>query len=170
MNNEALCRSLYREAFGEDDTEFENSLFDNCFKYCKFIKKNGKVVSMLFLLPAILETESGSQKSNYIYAAATLKEYRGKGYMAKLIDSVKSDSPLFLRPANEGLIAFYKKFGFKTVEARKTKALPCLKPAENFLTLAEKLPENESGAKYTAMYFASGGFKLNKLNFIYTME
>ncbi len=170
MNNEALCRNLYREAFGEDDAEFENALFDTCFKYCKFIKEDDKIISMLFLLPTVLETENGHIESYYIYAAATLKEYRGKGYMARLIDSVKNENPLFLRPANDGLIKFYEKFGFQTVEAQKTASLPHLKPTEDFFTLVKKFPEEESMEKYTAMYFATDSLKLSSLNFIDTME
>ncbi len=169
MNTLEQCIFLYREAFGEDDLEFEKALFENCFKYCKFIKENEKIVSMLFLLPTVLKTEEQSYKSAYIYAAATLKECRGKGYMSKLIKENQGDIPLFLKPANDALIKFYKNSGFKTVLAEKSANLPMLCPTEDFLTLTKLFPDSESHEKYTAMYFGKA-LKLQNLNFIHTME
>ena len=170
MSDKTLCLTLYREAFGEEDLEFENALFDICFKYCKFIKEENKIISMLFLLPTVLETETQKIESYYIYAAATLKEYRGKGYMAKLLESIKAKNPIFLRPANDGLIKFYEKFGFQTVKAQKNIDLPRLNPAKDFLKLTEKFSETENGEIYTAMYFSVENLNLKNLNFIYTME
>lgn len=169
MNALEECRSLYREAFGDEDTEFEKALFDNCFKYCKFIKENEKIVSMLFLLPTVLKTKAHSLDCKYIYAAATLKEYRGKGYMSRLIKEFQTDIPLFLKPANDGLIKYYEKLGFKTICAKKSFDFPLLCPAEDFLSLAELFPDDQDNEKYTAMCF---GDKLNleSLNFIQTME
>lgn len=163
------CRVLYREAFGEDDIEFETALFNNCFKYCRFSEENEKIVSMLFLLPTVLKTEKCSLKCGYIYAAATLKECRGKGYMSRLINEVQGDMPLFLKPANDTLIGFYKGLGFKTVSAKKSTGLPMLCPAEDFSTLAELFPDAEDGKNYTAMYLGKD-LNLKSLNFIQTME
>ncbi len=169
MNALTQCQALYREAFCDNDAEFEKALFKNCFKYCKFIKENDKIVSMLFLLPTVFETESYSKKSAYIYAAATLKEYRGKGYMTKLIKEQQGDMPLFLRPANDNLIKFYEDLGFKTVSAKKINGLPMLFPVEEFLTLTKLFPDSESKENYTAMYFGAD-IKPQSLNFINTME
>ena len=169
MNTLEQCRALYREAFGEDDIEFETALFENCFKYCKWIEENGRIVSMLFLLPTVFKAEQQSIKGAYIYAAATLKEYRGNGYMSRLIEEIKGDFPLFLRPANDNLINFYENLGFKTLPAEKSNNLPSICPAEDFLTLAKLFADDENGEKYTAMYYAKD-LTLRSLNFINTME
>ena len=169
MDTLSQCKALYKEAFCDDDLAFEKVLFETCFKYCKFIEKNGKIVSMLFLLPTVLKTKERSLKCGYIYAAATLKECRGKGYMSHLINEVQGDMALFLKPANDSLIKFYKNLGFKTVSAEKTTDFPMLCPAEDFLTLAELFPDDENKEKYIAMYFAKD-IKIEKLNFIQTME
>ena len=169
MDTIAQCRALYRQAFGDDEPEFEKALFDNCFKYCKFISENEKIVSMLFLMPTVLKTEVYNLNCGYIYAAATLKECRGKGYMSRLIKEIGNNIPLFLKPANDSLIKFYKNLGFKTVSAEKSTDFPMLCPAEDFLTLAELFPDDENKEKYIAMYFAKD-IKIEKLNFIQTME
>lgn len=165
-----LCLALYREAFPEPDEPFEEALFEKCFKYCYYIKEKGKVISMLFALPCEFETEKEKIACFYIYAAATLKEYRGLGYMARLMEEVKNDKEfLFLRPAEDNLIAFYKKIGFKTVDAKKINQIPHITPKDDFLRLIEIFPEDANGEKYTAMYFSKTKNLLD-INFIYTME
>lgn len=169
MDTIAQCRALYRQAFGDDEPEFEKALFDNCFKYCKFISENEKIVSMLFLMPTVLKTEEYNLNCGYIYAAATLKESRGKGYMSGLIKEIGNYMPLFLKPANEGLIGFYENLGFKTISAVKSDNLPLLCPAEGFSTLVKLFPDSKNGEKYTAMYCGES-LNLKNLNFIHTME
>lgn len=165
-----LCLALYREAFPEPDLTFEEALFKYCFKYCHYIKENDKVISMLFALPCKFVSANEKCDCVYIYAAATLREYRGKGYMARLMEKVKNENDfLFLRPANSSLIAFYEKIGFKTVNAQKSKELPCITPDEQFAELLKYFPEDENEEEYTAMYICENK-SLSKLNFIYTME
>ena len=164
-----LCIKLYKEAFPEPDIPFETALFEDCFKHCRYIKENGKIISMLFALPCEIITESGIQKCIYIYAAATDKEFRNCGYMANLIEQLKQTNiPLLLRPANDRLIAFYEKLGFKTVTAQKSNALPYVCPTEGFKLLIQKFPDEETNEKFTAMYY--GEICSDKINFIYTME
>ena len=45
---------------------------------------------------------------------ATLKEYRCRGFAGKLVEKAKqyTDDFLWLIPANEALVDFYKRFGF----------------------------------------------------------
>ena len=171
MNQKSICLELYKEAFPERDIPFEEELFENCFKYCRYIIKNGEIVSMLFALPCEIEIKKEKYKCIYIYAAATLKRCRGKGYMGELIEGLKETRmPLLLRPSNEGLSNFYKKFGFKTVKAKKSKALPYVAPSEDFEKLIQKFPETETNQEYTAMYYSKNNINLDKINFIYTME
>lgn len=164
------CLELYREAFPDNDIPFETALFEDCFSYCKYIKENGKIISMLFALPCELKEDNTKTECIYIYAAATLKEYRSKGYMHKLLEEVKKTDPtVFLRPANEGLIEYYKKFGFKCIAAQKCTALPYLKPKDGFKRVAEKFPEAETNENFTLMYFNLKKADL-KINFLYSME
>ena len=118
MDTIAQCRALYRQAFGDDEPEFEKALFDNCFKYCKFISENEKIVSMLFLMPTVLKTEEYNLNCGYIYAAATLKESRGKGYMSGLIKEIGNYMPLFL---NCQVFLFLKKYCAKKGNRLKNK-------------------------------------------------
>ena len=170
MNERTLCLRLYKQAFPEPDLPFEEAIFEHCFKYCRYIEENGKIVSMLFALPCELKTKTETKSVIYIYAAATLQEYRGRGYMARLIEQLNGEGKaLFLRPATEGLISFYKKFGFKAVNGFKKEEAPYIKPCQGFETLIRKFPEEASGEQYTAMYYGTE-FEFDTINFIYTME
>lgn len=165
------CLALYREAFPDNDIPFETALFKDCFNYCHYIKENGKIISMLFALPCELEEENTKTECIYIYAAATLNEYRGQGLMAKLIEEIqKADTIVFLRPANEGLIEFYKKFGFKCIDGKKIRALPYIQPKDGFEQLAEKFNETETGEKFTLMYWGYNKKNSKEINFLYSME
>ena len=72
-------------------------------------KEDGHPVSMAFTLPAVLELKSGSLNLCYIYAAATLTEYRGQGLFARLLGNVQEQlanngvDACFLRPASPRL-------------------------------------------------------------------
>jgi len=173
MNSLNECLKLYSEAFQDDDNgEFAEQLFKHCFEYCRFIKVNETVVSMLFALPCEIIFENSTKNAFYIFAVATKEEQRGKGYMSRLINELKSstDNLLFLRPANEDLIKMYAKYGFKTVTAKGTEdKSPFVKPKENFAKLAKlyKTPDNST---FTAMYYSPGKEKLENLNFAYSME
>ncbi len=138
------CKKLYHETFS-DDEEFENELFENCFSYCKTLKKESKIVSMFFLLPCQIK----GQKCEYLYGAATAYDERGKGYMSKLIKDNIASTPVFLRPANKSLIPFYEKLGFKTLKADTSEHPLTIKPTENF----EKLQKHKANdfEEYTLM-------------------
>lgn len=84
------CREIYREAFGSDG-EFENRLFTCCFKYCRTLSIGGKTASMLFALPCNIHKGAAPVSAYYIFAAATKKEFRGNGYMSRLIRSLEAD-------------------------------------------------------------------------------
>ena len=83
-------------------------------------------VSVLYMLPAELVrdeskkciTGNNRQKIRYIYAVATLKEYRGYGYAKSLLKYAleylrKRGMEAAIVPADEGLSRFYKKYGFE---------------------------------------------------------
>lgn len=102
--------NVWHSVFG--DTE-EDILFfiENCEnKKCLGLFEDEKLVSMLFLV----DCTYGSLNGKYIYAVATLVEYRGKGYAGVLVEYAKQFACdfLWLIPAGESLVDYYKRFGF----------------------------------------------------------
>ena len=163
------CKFLYEQAFGEDEVDFENKLFSDCLKYLKTFEVDKKIRSMLFLLPATLKTQEKSLNAYYLYAAATEIKSRNKGYMSSLINSLSYDNPIFLKPANEDVIEFYKKLRFKPVNATKrynpkTRIIPCCEYKD--LSKYEKYADEN----YLLMYRYNKPINLQEISFPFTME
>lgn len=103
-----------------DDVDF---MFDEYISteisYC--VESDGTLVASLYLVPCSITTENGIKNGHYLYAAATLPEFRKQGIMKNLInfalDDAKKQGHVFsaLLPANNSLYDFYKKFGYKSV-------------------------------------------------------
>lgn len=173
MKTEAQCRYIYREAFKDPDQAFENLLFGLCYKHCRFLEKSGKIVSILFALPCEIVSEDTTLNSIYIYAAATLEVMRGKGYMRELIEKIKKETTeiIFLRPANESLIKFYKKLGFKEIPTDNiNKVVPYAKAKDGFWELLKETKLSDGQENYTLMYYSNSETKLEKLHFTSSME
>lgn len=165
MNIDFL-RKIYNEAFGEEDTSFEESLFKACGEYIL----TDDTAAMLFLLPTELVLSDGSIDGFYLFAAATKKERRGEGHMKRLIERAKSfKKPIFLKPANEGLIGFYESLGFRCFTAQMGENTLRALPQGGFAKLAEGESE-ENKLSYTAMCVNIAPEKLNNLYFPYVME
>ncbi len=165
------CKRIYREAFSDEDTEFEEKLFKHCGGYIKSLEVDGSTVSMLFALPCKLKIGNTERNGSYIFAAATLKSARGKGYMSRLIDYVSSQENgfLFLRPANESLIEFYKKLGFSEIEAVGDDVLsPQILPEDKFEALVCDIKGLEDNRPFLAMHKGMDG--IYKIHFPYSME
>ena len=109
-----LSRALYDEAFPGEDARFTEALFALGFPTHLVAMGEGKdLASMLFALPYDIVTENGTQKAHYLYAVATAKQHRGKGYAKKLLRRVaERGTPVFLRPMSPSLFDFYKSAGF----------------------------------------------------------
>ncbi len=109
-----LSRALYDEAFPGEDERFTEALFALGFPAHLVAMGEGKdLASMLFALPYDIVTENGTLKANYLYAVATAKAHRGKGYAKKLLHRVAERGiPVFLRPMSPSLFDFYKSAGF----------------------------------------------------------
>ena len=104
---------LWQDAFGDGRKsveDFLNRFGENVLVY----EFDEKPVSMLTALPV----EIDGKKGRYVYAVATAKEYRKRGFSSRLIDYLKEyillkgESFLVLLPANGGLFGFYEKIGF----------------------------------------------------------
>lgn len=111
LYNQSL--ELHLSVFPEDDIEFTTQLLNGFFaENCFYKYLNGKIVSQLF----VLDSTVNGAAAGYIYAAATDKENRRRGYMAELIEIVKEYySVITLKPATPELYSFYSKFGFDEV-------------------------------------------------------
>ena len=160
------CRNIYLSRFS-DDGVFSKYLFEKCSENIEYIEEDGEIVSFLFLLPCVIEGEN----AKYIFAAATKEECEGKGYMSELLKRViKKENLLFLRPANEKLIAFYERFGFKLITATaKDNSFPNLKPQESFLSLAQQIEPDED-SEYPFMYLSKKDIEFDKIYFQYSMD
>lgn len=115
--------SLWSEVFGDEKEYAELILpyldFFDCFAVCE----NDELISSLYLLPCEIKCGNEIYKGKYLYAAATKEKFRGKGYMAKLINEALLSSKISsdfisLVPANEGLYGYYSRFGFETAMSR----------------------------------------------------
>lgn len=111
-------KKLWKDVFG-DSEEYINLLFD--FDYipseCFGEIRDGEVVSALYLLRCNI----GSFSGRYLYAAATLNDFRGQGIMGRLIEEAEeyiikeNISFISLVPANDKLYGYYKRFGFEAL-------------------------------------------------------
>lgn len=169
--NEKECREIYREAFKEPDTSFEDLLFGLCGQYCRFEMCGDKTAAILFALPCRIMCGEKSTDAFYVFAAATKREYRKMGYMSRLIESLKAEGvPLFLKPADTGLIKFYEKLGFTVFTARRTEPADCSAlPEGGFKELCRNFKDTNTES-YTAMYLGPDNLKPENMYFPYTME
>ncbi len=105
--------ALWNEAFPGEDPAFTDALFSlgypDCFHY---LLCEGELACMLFALPYPIVTEQGPRDARYLYAVATAKAHRGKGFAKKLLQQfVSKGQPVFLRPMSPSLFDFYQKAG-----------------------------------------------------------
>lgn len=116
-------RNMWHVCFG-DDMEYISFYLthrftsNNMMVYCV----NDTPVSMISLLPAMLVANGNQYPVRYIYAVATLPDYRKNGYARVLIETAHRhlDEPLILEPASIELQDYYGKMGFKPAFARMT--------------------------------------------------
>jgi predicted acetyltransferase len=112
---------IWSDAFPQDNADDIRKFITLALKTynCAVWKEDGHPVSMAFTLPAVLELKSGSLNLCYIYAAATLTEYRGQGLFARLLGNVQEQlanngvDACFLRPASPRLFDYYGRLGYK---------------------------------------------------------
>lgn len=118
--------ALWSEAFGDSESEIifflDNHKNSDNTLVCE---ADGKVVSMLFLLEGEMSIKGNLYPSYYLYAACTLNEYRGRGYMSQLLDFARETALkrgyyfICLLPAEKSLYGYYEKYGYKAVFKNK---------------------------------------------------
>lgn len=112
---------IWSKCFGESDLSIYPFLSRYYFNHCSiYEKKDGKVVSMAFMVPCQTDLGLGA----YLYGVATDPEYQHQGISTKLIHKILEKCKKngcafsFLIPAEKGLIDFYSRFGYQTTDTR----------------------------------------------------
>lgn len=108
-------RALWKEAFGDTD-EFIDGFFSRVFsdKRCRCVTVDGKAVAALYWL----DCEYRGKRIAYLYAIATLNEYRGRGICSALMRDTHDHlakqgyTLAMLVPADKKLFSFYEKLGY----------------------------------------------------------
>lgn len=86
---------------------------------CAVCVVDDRVVSSLSMLPMSVCINNKMEPAHYIYAAATLPEYRKRGCMSKLIEfscdiaGKRGEKYSTLLPENDGLYQYYSKLGYE---------------------------------------------------------
>lgn len=107
--------TLWEICFG-DSREYIEFFFEHMVKedtvLCR--RHGGKVVSMACIIPAKIRGGGKCEKINYLYAVATLPEYRKQGMATSIINHIyeKCGCSLVLCPENVEAESLYKKMGF----------------------------------------------------------
>lgn len=130
---------------------FLNNYFrpENCLIY----QMNEKVAAVVYLLPAHIATETNPAQAHYIYAAATLPQYRGRGYMAALMAAAalvganRGDQYSVVLPANPGLYELYGKSDYTTFFQLKTQSVTL----DQMCTLSESGLVNKTLLTYSQL-------------------
>ncbi len=141
MNNlYTAALQLWHEAFPGEDASFTKALFDLGFpKHFRYIEAQGELVCMLFALPYPIVTQTGVVDARYLYAVATAKAHRGKGYAKALIATLMQEGiPVFLRPMSPSLFEFYRAAGLSPLSPH---ADYCGFAKEDALTLCHLTPK-----------------------------
>lgn len=118
--------AVWNEAFGDPEKDIKFFL-DKYFNPENTVvcEMNGDIASVLFLIDGDMHIDGEDYSSYYLYAACTLKKYRGRGIMSEMLDFVKhtassrKKSFIALKPAESSLFDYYSKFGYKSVFSKK---------------------------------------------------
>lgn len=114
-------KQIWRECFGDPEPYIE-FFFQNAFEPQKTVifEADGQACSMFFLLDSTVWISGAEHQAAYLYAAATLPEYRSRGFMGRMIRfsgelcRAKGKDYIVLVPAGESLFDYYSRFGFQT--------------------------------------------------------
>ena len=114
-------RTIWKICFGDVD-EYLDYYFAQLFDVNNTLLYvcDEKAVAMLQMLPAYIQLDDAQKPVQYIFAAATLPEYRKRGIMAKLIDEAlkigetRGQILSVLRPTNKKLFGFYANLGYQS--------------------------------------------------------
>ncbi|MDE5579297.1 MAG: GNAT family N-acetyltransferase [Alistipes sp.] len=115
--DEAACKKLWIEVFGDDEQEVDSFLIRHYDpRHMLSVECEGRTAAMLHLLP--FGSELG--RTSYIYGVATHPDFRGRSLASQLMHEAlrrcdeRGDDAVLLIPApgQEWLRDFYGRFGF----------------------------------------------------------
>lgn len=141
-------QEIWQTCFGDEEEYIEFYLGHRMTKENMLvIYADGRPVSMASFLPVEYLCEGEYLDARYVYAVATLPEYRGRGFASKILNFAKEKygGPLILSPADESLMQYYEKLGFKrafpdtrstmecaadmqALEIKDSEPFPCMEP------------------------------------------
>ena len=114
-------KRLWKSCFFDTD-RYIDGYFNNLFSLIRVPvcrTGDGTPVSMLSMLPVSLKCGTERYRGHYIYAAATRKDYEGRGLMSRLLEfscqEAEAAGERFscLLPASEALVQFYGRRGYR---------------------------------------------------------
>ncbi len=109
-------RHIWRTCFG-DGEDYIDLYLKNRFdpENMMVIYRDGRPVSMASFLPARLKRGEDWLPVRYVYAVATLPEYRRLGLASEILQHAleKYGEPLILQPETEELEGYYERLGFE---------------------------------------------------------
>lgn len=167
---------LWHRVFG-DDYSYIELIFNEKYEkdlLCFAELENEKAVAAFYLIKNTLKFNGEAFDGFYLYAAATLPEYRKKGLMSKLINEAQEYCRsngfdyVSLVPSSDSLYSYYSRFGFKAAMHRIESRKPDLKQVltSNEILDDINLFDVRSGYKGNLMNFSklSFGYALDCLN------
>ncbi|MFR4352718.1 MAG: GNAT family N-acetyltransferase [Roseburia sp.] len=107
---------LWETCFGDEEDYIRFYLDHRMTEENMFvIYEDGKIVSMASFLPVQYLLHGSYMDAHYVYAVATLPEYRGRGFATRILQfaRAKYGGALILAPAEESLVCYYEKMGFE---------------------------------------------------------
>lgn len=112
--------SLWETCFG-DQPGLVRRFFAAWFspEHCLVYTVGKKIAAAVYMLPCRMEREGTLYPGHYIYAAATLPAFRGRGFMACLMEAAALEGVkrghVFsaVLPAEKGLYSYYGRFGYR---------------------------------------------------------
>ena len=162
---------IWQACFG-DGEDYVQFFWKHGFPLCRGLlwEEDGQAVSMLFLLPGALAHNDTALPAEYVYAVATLPDYRGRGFAGALTERAASiarfekKAALCLLPGSESLYAYYAKQGFTRAFARQDfqagfapPESPPMDPGFMRNPIIEEVIARKRGATWGALgYFAWG--------------
>jgi hypothetical protein len=111
--------ALWQECFG-DPKRIPDFFLNNVFspRDCLVYRSGGELAAAVYLLPAQILSGGKAVRAHYIFAAATARRFRSRGYMSSLLayaaiaGAERGDCFSAVLPADDGLCRFYAAAGY----------------------------------------------------------